>query len=142
MAGMGTVLEELQRVAPAVLDTEPVAFAYLFGSHAGGTAGPRSDIDVAVHLDGSADVDPLALRLRLAGRLEGALGRGPVDVVVLDEAPLALAGRVRRHGRPVYSRDEVSRVRYESLTARRYHDFHIHEERMAREALARMSEGR
>lgn len=118
-----------------------MAFAYLFGSQARGTATPRSDVDVAVHLTVGAEVDPLDLRLRLAGELERAIGRGPVEVVVLDEAPLSLAGRVREAGHTIYSRDEVARVRWASLTARMYHDFRIHEERVAREQLARIAEG-
>lgn len=49
-------------------------------------ATPRSDVDVAVHLTEDAEVDTLGLRLHLAGELEEAIGCGPVDVVVLDEA--------------------------------------------------------
>lgn len=67
---------------------------------------------------------------------------GGIEMVVLDEAPLGLRGRIREHGRLFYCRDEVLRVRYESLTSRMYHDFKIHEERSARERLARLAEGR
>lgn len=139
---MDDVRAALTEAAPACLDGEPVAFAYLFGSHAAGRATARSDVDVAVHLVPDAEVDTLDLRLRLAGALERAAGIGPVEVVVLDEAPLPLAGRVREHGQLIYSRDDVQRVRYESLIGRMYHDFRIHEERSARERLARLAEGR
>lgn len=139
---MSDVLARLRVAAPDCLADEPVAFAYLFGSHAEGTPTPRSDIDVAVHLTDGAEVDTLAVRLHLAGVLEQAIGAGPVEVVVLDEAPLALAGRVREHGAVFYSRDDVARVRWDSLTARMYHDFRIHETRSARERLARLAEGR
>lgn len=139
---MSDVLARLRATAPDHLADEPVAFAYLFGSHARGTATPRSDVDVAVHLVEDAEVDTLDLRLHLAGVLEGAIGVGPVEVVVLDEAPLALAGRVREHGAVFYSRDDVARVRWDSLTARMYHDFKIHETRAAHERLARIAEGR
>lgn len=101
----------------------------------------RSDIDVAVHLTGMATVDTLDLRLRLAGALEQLLDRGNVEVVVLDEAPLALAGRIREGGKLFYCRDDVTRVRYESLISRRYHDFKIHEQRSANERLARLAKG-
>lgn len=138
---MSDVPERLQAAAPACLAEEPVAFAYLFGSHATGDATPRSDIDVAVHLTEDTDVDTLALRFRLAGVLERAIGRGPVEVVVLDDAPLSLAGRVREQGRVIHSRDEVARVRWESLTGRRFHDFRIHEQRSAAERLQQLAEG-
>lgn len=121
---------------------EPVAFAYLFGSHAVGTATDRSDVDVAVHLAPGTRVDTLDLRLRVAARLERLAGVGPVEVIVLDEAPLTLAGRVREHGRLIYCRDHVQRVRYESRIGRMYHDFQIHEERSARERLVRLATGR
>lgn len=87
-------------------------------------------------------MDTLALRLRLAGALERASGLAPVEVVVLDEVPLSLAGRVRENGQLLYSRDEVARVRYESRIGRTFHDFRIHEERAAAERLARLAEGR
>jgi uncharacterized protein len=138
---MTDVLERLREAAPVAFDGEPVAFAYLFGSHASGRAGPRSDIDVAVHLIPSADVDPFDLSLRLARQLERLAGVGPLDVVVLDEAPLSLAGRIQENHALLYCADEVQRVRYESLVARRYHDFKIHEQRSARERLARLAEG-
>ena len=139
---MNSVLERLRAAAPEAFAGQPVAFAYLFGSHATGTATDRSDVDVAVHLTPDTDVDTLALRLRLAGRLEQVAGVADVEVVVLDEAPLSLAGRVQEHGQVFFSRDEVLRVRYASLTSRRYHDFKIHEERSARLRLARLAEGR
>jgi len=139
---MTDVLTSLTDAASACFADEPVAFAYLFGSHARGVSTPRSDIDVAVHLVPGTEVDTLDLRLRLAACLERAARVGPVEVIVLDEAPLALAGRVRREGRLIHSVNEVQRVRYESLTARMYHDFQIHEERSARERLARLASGR
>jgi uncharacterized protein len=139
---MSEVLDRLRDAAPDAFAGEPVAFAYLFGSHATGTATTRSDVDVAVHLEPDAEVDPLDLRLRLASALEAAAGVGPVEVVVLDDAPLALAGRVVEQGRPFHSADDVLRVRHASVTLRRFHDFKIHEERSAKERLARLAEGR
>lgn len=139
--GMDTeVLDRLCDVAPEAFGGQGVAFAYLFGSHATGTATARSDVDVAVHLAASPD-DRIAAAACLAGVLERASGLGPIEVVVLNDAPLSLAGRVREHGRVIHSTDEVARVRWDSLTARQYHDFRIHEERSAAERLARMSEG-
>jgi uncharacterized protein len=132
----------LREAAPAVFDGAPVLFAYLHGSHATGAAGPRSDVDVAVYLDPQAEVDAWALSLRLAGELERASGVGPIEaVVVLNEAPLGLAGRIRDTGTCIYSRDDVARVRWASLTARMYHDYMIREERFARERLRNMAAG-
>ena len=141
---VNAILERLRAAAPAAFAGVPVAFAYLFGSHASGQATARSDIDVAVHLvpDAIDVVDHLTLRMELAGRIERDVGAGPVEVVVLDEAPIALAGRIREHGRLFYCVDDVQRVRYESRISREFHDFSIHEERSARERLARLAEPR
>jgi hypothetical protein len=136
------VLARLREVAPAAFDGEPIAFAYLFGSHATGTATARSDLDVAVHLRPGTQLDHLRLRLRLARAVEEQLGGGPIDVVVLDDAPLSLAGRVHETGRVIYSVDDVLRVRYASRISRMYHDFKIHEERSAAERLAQLANGR
>jgi uncharacterized protein len=140
---MDEVPDRLRRAAPAAFDGEPVAFGLLFGSHARGTAGPRSDVDVAVHLTpDAADVDELELRLRLAGALEEHAGVGPVEVVVLDDAPLPLAGRAVQEGQVIFSRDDVLRVRFTSLTLRMFHDYQLRDERNVREHLQRLASGR
>lgn len=136
-------MEQLKQVAPAALADVPVAFAYVFGSHATGTATARSDIDVAIAVasDAPADIDTLQLRFDVASRLERALGRGPVEAVVLDEAPLTLCGRVVRTGRPIASFDDVVRVRWASRTGRLYHDFALTETRVARAQLRGLAQG-
>jgi uncharacterized protein len=140
---MDEVLDRLRRAAPAAFDGEPVAFALLFGSQARGTAGPRSDVDVAVHLTAeAADVDHLDLRLRLAGALEQHAGVGPVEVVVLDDAPLPLAGRAVQEGQVLYSRDDVLRLRATSLTLRMFHDYQLRDERNVQQRLERLASGR
>jgi uncharacterized protein len=85
-------------------------FAYLHGSVASGTAGPDSDVDVAAHFGGA---DPASWRVRLPGR---------VDLVVLDSAPLELAGRVALHGRLLFDDDPPARVRWEATTRKIYLD--------------------
>lgn len=104
-----------------VLQRHPdVLVAYLFGSTARGTARPRSDIDVAVLLreDGSV----LERRLALMADLAEAMGTNRVDVVVLNEAPVALAYRVLRDGRLLLSRDERARIEHRVTTVDRYID--------------------
>ena len=63
-----------------------IAYALRFGSTARGEATPLSDVDVAVGLRSGATLDAHALGA-LTSALEQAAGR-PVDLVVLDEAPL------------------------------------------------------
>lgn len=119
------VLERLRAAADQAFDREPVDFAYLFGSQARGSAEPDSDIDIAAHLEGDIS-DPLRLSLRLARRLERVARVGSIEaVVILNTAPLPLAGRVVLEGRVFYSRDEPKRVDYESLIFRKFTDFDL-----------------
>lgn len=105
-----------------------VVFAYLFGSRVDGTAGPRSDIDVAVYL--AAGVDAFNLRLTVMARLSAHLGTDALDVIVLNDAPLALTGRIVASRRVILDRQPAVRHAFESLTARMFNDFRIREQRL------------
>lgn len=78
------------RVCRVLAAREDVHLALLFGSQARGTAGDRSDVDVAVFAPG---VD----RLALAAELGAALGR-TVDVVSLQDPPIPLLRALVRDG--------------------------------------------
>lgn len=67
-------------------------FAYLFGSAATGAPTPRSDIDLAVFV--APDMDLHAAQLAVARVAARQLGTDAVDVVLLNTAPVSLAGRV------------------------------------------------
>lgn len=82
-------------------------------------AGAGSDLDIAV------SVDPRGTLLddaRLHDALAAAAGREDVDLVVLEDAPLWMQYRVVA-GRPVYSRDDVERVRFRASVEQRFLDF-------------------
>jgi predicted nucleotidyltransferase len=100
-----------------------VAAAWLFGSQARGTAGPRSDVDVAVLLRGGA---PAALArsdyvAAVQGDLEGAL-RKAVDVVVANGAAPDLLFRVLRDGVLVHEVDHERRILFEVAVRNEYWD--------------------
>ncbi len=117
--------------AGAVLGGTPsVLFGYLFGSLARGTAGPLSDIDVAVYLQEGADSGEV--KLDLTARLMDALGADRVDVVVLNGAPLPLQARVLRFNRILLARAPHLRHGFESLVLREYFDFSRFEEAILR----------
>lgn len=85
-------------------------FAYLHGSVVTGKVRPDSDVDVAAFFDGR---DPAPWTIRVPG---------VVDVVVLDSAPLELAGRVAMHGRLLFDDDPPTRVRWEAMTRKIFLD--------------------
>jgi len=142
MAAMDS-LDRLRKAAPGSFDGTPVAFAYLFGSVAEGRAGPASDVDVAVYLEPDVPSErDLDLSLELAGTLSEASGVGGIEVLVLNEAPLPIKGRVVRQRIVLFSRDEPARVAFESRTLREFFDFQIHAVPMDERMLREIAEGR
>jgi len=85
-------------------------FAYLHGSRATHASRPDSDIDVAAYF---GEDPPQAF--------EVLLPRG-VDLLVLDQAPLELAGRVATRGKLLFDDDPALRVRWEATTRKIYFD--------------------
>jgi predicted nucleotidyltransferase len=99
-----------------------VLAAYLFGSYATGQARPQSDVDVAVLLSGTDEMERFERLLELMGEVEEALGRRPADVVLLNDAPPLLAYQVLAHGRLIFERDRAARVDFEVRTGKIYAD--------------------
>ena len=138
---MDDVLPRLRATAPEVLADEPVRVAYLFGSNARGEANQLSDVDVALLAPDVQPLDRLDLRLRVIGRLSTAAMIPALDVIVLDEAPLTLAGRVIRDGIVIYSVDEPLRAEYESRIFRQFVDFSFLADEIDRETIRQIAEG-
>jgi uncharacterized protein len=93
-----------------VLRDAGAVFAFVHGSRATGTPGTDSDLDVAAWWPADA---PASWDVEVPGR---------VDLVVLNSAPLWLAGRVAQHGRLLFDDDPVARVRWQADTRLRYLD--------------------
>lgn len=108
-----------ERAGKALREAGVVA-AYVFGSRATGTHRGTSDLDVAVLVDRGLG---LLERERLVARLADALGVPDVDLVILDEAPLELRGRVVQEGRLIFRDDDARRVDFEVRTRSEYFDF-------------------
>jgi len=85
-------------------------FAFVHGSRAAGTARPGSDLDVAAWF-GGADPAPWDVVLP-----------GDVDLLVLDRAPLELAGRVALQGALLFDDDPPARVAWQGDTRLQYLD--------------------
>jgi len=107
------------KIDSLLAQNQHVKVAYLFGSCARDDAGPLSDIDIAVLLDGR--VSPFDFRLRLAAELAQALGSEHFDLVTLNDAPLLLKYEVVRGGR-VIKEDKNKRVAFETRTLSEYLD--------------------
>jgi len=104
-----------QRIIQVLGGRPDVIAAYLFGSMARGTNRPDSDADIAVLFDASPPRRLDGPRLNLEGDLEKVLGR-PVDLVVLNDAPVDLRIRVLRDGRLLVDRARGTRIAFEVQT--------------------------
>lgn len=122
---MALVSEELvkSRLLPFFSAREEVAFAYLFGSVAKGTAGKLSDIDIAVFLDplhirqdcGYGYKSELLVELR-------ALLASEVDLVILNDVSTVLKFQVLKSGILIFCRSEDSRRTFHENAIKYYLD--------------------
>jgi predicted nucleotidyltransferase len=88
---------------------DDILFALLFGSSAKGTSRVASDVDIGVYLaDHLSPKTRFGLRLRLLAELEDL---GPVDIVILNDAPPLLAQRALQ-GRRILVKDPTAFVRF------------------------------
>lgn len=113
----------------ADLESNPkVVFAYLFGGLASGEQKPLSDVDIAVYLDTTDDL--AATKLELFDRISTLLGTPELDLVILNSAPVSLAGRIVRQKKVILDKEPFRRHLFESRVLREYFDFRIKEDAM------------
>lgn len=119
-----------------------ILLAYLFGSYARGEANALSDIDVGLLLsEGMSAQERFERRLTIGLDLQRSFQRNDVDVVILNDAPLALAYRVLRDGQLLGCRDEDVRIQYSATIVSRYLDFKPFIERHHQAILERAQRG-
>jgi predicted nucleotidyltransferase len=110
---------QTDRIRALLESQKTVKFAYLFGSRATGKAGPLSDLDIGVYLDGR--VNPLTYRLKLLENLVRITNNENIEIVVLNTAPPLLNYEVIRHNHII--KDNVPRrVIFETEVLRDYLD--------------------
>ena len=124
----------IEALAAALAADPRIVYALLFGSGATGATHPDSDVDVAIGVGGAPPLGLLDLGA-LAAKVEAATGRR-VDLVLLDEAPPALAYRIFRDGRTILVRDKPALDARRARAILEYLDFRPVEELCARGVLA------
>jgi len=118
----------INKVTRMLKEREEIVFAYLHGSF---LTHDFRDIDIAIYLKEDEDV---LYEVKLGVELEKILGF-PVDVRVLNSAPLTFRFKVIKDGLLLFSRDERIRSDFEALTISEYHDFSYFRKRYRREVL-------
>jgi len=125
------ILNRLDLLAEALSAHDQVVFAYLFGGLATGTVKPLSDVDIAVWVSRAEAI--AEIKLDLIGVVAKTLGTDEFDLVILNSAPVSLAGRILRRRRVLVDKDSLQRYRFESLTNRKFFDFSRKEEALLRQ---------
>lgn len=128
--------EEKKRITDrlkACLETLPnIAFAYLHGSFV--TSDRFRDVDIAVYYR-ATPVFPLNTELELETTLGRETGKYPVDVRVLNGAPVSFRYNVIKCGQPMVVNDEDARADFVEATLSSYFDFAPFRRMYLREAL-------
>jgi hypothetical protein len=68
------------------------------------------------------------VKLDLFDKLSDLFGTAEIDLVILNTAPISLAGRILQKKQLLVDKEPFRRHRYESLTLREFFDFRIKEE--------------
>jgi hypothetical protein len=109
-----------------------ILFAYIHGSF---VTGERfRDVDVAVYF-ANHPVHRIEEELSLESELSRVMKHLPVDLRILNDAPLSFRYNVIRYGRPVFVRDSDARFEFVEATLRDYFDFAPYRKMYLRETL-------
>ena len=113
------IVQQLQRFFDGM--HPDIVCVYLYGSMARGEARQASDIDLAVLYAALPPATLEGLGCALSDRLEQLLAR-PVDLLVLNRAPVDLIHRVLRDGVLVCDSNPSARIRFEVHARNAYFD--------------------
>jgi predicted nucleotidyltransferase len=109
-----------------------ISFAYVHGSFLDGET--FGDIDIAVYLYPLPPRANIYYEFALENAVEEQTGY-PVDVRIINEAPLSFKFSVLRNGKCILEKDEDIRVAFQEQTVSMYYDFAPFRERYLKEAL-------
>ena len=129
-------LEEKKKITDAVrgflINRREIDFAFIHGSFV--TAESFGDIDVAVYLAEKITGPPVSYEIFLEMELEKSL-KYPVDVRILNSAPLSFRYQVIKNGAVLFERDADRRANFQAGTIDMYLDFAPFRERYRKEVL-------
>jgi len=121
-----------QRITQYLQKEQSIVFAYLHGSF---QSNCFRDIDIGIYLKKRlTKAQTVRYELALESQLQTLLSY-PVDVRVLNHAPVSFRFHVIQKGIVLFSKNEDQRVEFECRTLSAYHDFATHRKTFMREAL-------
>ena len=109
----------IRKISEIIGSKGHILFAYVFGSF---STGERfRDIDVGIYVSDAARFATIDAELALETELEEAC-RVPVDVRIMNRAPVTFAYHILKSGRLLVDKDPSRRCDYEGLTYKEYFD--------------------
>jgi len=116
-----------EKLSRLLMQEPSVVFAYLFGSFLESSS--FRDLDLALFVDPTVIPNLVSFEQNLGTKLELSI-RLPVDLVLLNEAPLSLKFHITK-GHLLFSQDENVRLQFLERTWIQYWDFqHIRRQMM------------
>ncbi|MEE8167772.1 MAG: nucleotidyltransferase domain-containing protein [Candidatus Hydrothermarchaeales archaeon] len=108
-----------------------VELAYLFGSFAEGRFSKLSDIDIGIYLsDDLSKKQRNRKHLKLIAELTSFLKNDKIDLVIMNDASLAINFEIIKANRPVFVRERDLKLEVEQRIMSRYLDREFHERRL------------
>ncbi len=121
---------------------DQIKLAYLFGSVAQNKTGKLSDVDLAIYLDDSLNKkEKLDLKLKFISEIENIIKNNRLDMVIMNDAPIALNFEIIKANYPLLIRDEDLKVSLEQYIMSRYLDRQYYDQRWAKNLLNKLTEG-
>lgn len=109
----------IQNISNALRDRSNIIFAYVFGSFSARES--FQDIDVGIFISVNAE-SALKIELDLERELEDLIHM-PVDVRILNRAPISFVYQVIKGGIIIVDKNMDMRADFEGLTLKKYFDF-------------------
>jgi len=110
----------IEKISNILQTKEYIIFAYLFGSFISEVG--FKDVDIALFTSRIESESPLKLELTLEEEIGHAI-RVPVDIRILNHAPLSFIYNVLKGGIVIVDRNKSLRPDFEGLVYKKYFDF-------------------
>ncbi len=110
----------IKKISTKLNELMYIKFAYIFGSFM--KEKEFSDIDIGIYIEEKEINDYLDIELDLEEELQSIINL-PVDVRIINHAPLSFVYHVIKEGVLILERDTLKRSDFESLIFKKYFDF-------------------
>lgn len=117
------IRERLASVEEYLKQHPKIIFAYLFGGLIRKIPFTFSNVDIAIYVLDTEKVKYLDIYMELINLLE----TDEIDLILLNKAPISLAGRILLSRKVIVDKEPFLRHCYESVTLRKFFDFRIKE---------------